>query len=194
MARYGRGTGTANVGHAMRQFLRGGRVPIRVRAHRPRARWLPPLALLATGAALLLYLAWPCATLWSLDRAARNGDADALAALVDLDAVRAAIKTKLNKEAQSAIGPFSDRFIHWLEGGIQALGSNAVDRLVTLPWVQEQLLVHSDRGEGFLGQVSYAFFTAPGGFRLRLGAASGNPVEVRLTLHELAWRVSAVYY
>lgn len=121
---------------------------------------------------------------------------DALARLVDLTSVRAEIKKKLNKDANSTVGKLSDSFIRWLQDGIGVMGSQAVDQLVTLPWVRERLLAHSvdAAGEGFLGQVTYAFFDAPDGFVVRIGSVSADPVQLRLSLRGLDWRVSAVYY
>jgi hypothetical protein len=152
--------------------------------------------LMAVAALLPAYLAWPYTTLWGLDRAVRSSDADAFADLVDLEAVRGEIKKKLNKDSDSAIGDLSDAFIQWLEEGIALTGSDAVDRLVTLAWVRGRLLRHSgdDSGDGFLGQVTYAFFDAPDGFVARVGPAAGDPIHLRLTLSRLRWRVSAVYY
>jgi hypothetical protein len=158
---------------------------------------LGALVLVLLAAALLLaFLAWPYATLWRLDRAARSGDPAALADLVDLDAVRGEIKRKLNKDADSTIGDLSDPFIRWLGEGIEVMGNDAIDRLVTLPWVQARLLDprSGDGTAGFLRQVTYAFFDAPDGFVVRIGPATGNPVHLRLTLRSLRWRLSAAYY
>ena len=151
------------------------------------------LVLLPTLAVLLLYLAWPYFTLWQLDQALVCGDAAALVRLVDLAAVRDEIKRKLNKDSASAIGDLSDPFIRWLEAGIQAAGSGAVDQLVTLDWIREQLLANV-AGKGLLPRLSFAFFDAPDGFRLTVDGSGGNPVHARLTLGNAAWRVSALYY
>ena len=149
------------------------------------------LILLPVIAVFLFYLVWPYATLWRLERSVVSGNLLGLEGVVDLAAVRAEIRKKLNKDADSNIGALSDPFIRWLEAGIQEAGSGAVDRLVTLGWVRGQLLAH---GDGVLAQISYAFFDSPDGFRITLGPADGLPVQVRLTLHDFAWRVSAVYY
>jgi hypothetical protein len=151
------------------------------------------LILLPALAALLIYLAWPYVTLWQLDRAIADGDSAALSVLVDLEAIRAEIKKKLNKDADSAIGELSDPFIRWLEAGIQEAGSGAVDRLVTVDWVRDQLLVRGF-GKGLSTRVSYAFFDAPGGFRVTLGRPPEIPLHGRLTLRDFVWRLSAVYY
>jgi len=152
------------------------------------------VALLATAVLLALYLAWPYVSLWCLDQAVRNNDTAALAEHVDLDAVRGEIKKKLNKDADSAIGDMSDPFIRWLQRGIQTMGGDALDQLVILPWVRARLRDHGNGEEGFLGQVSYAFFDAPDGFVVRIGPAANTPVHLRLTLRGTQWRVSAVYY
>jgi len=153
------------------------------------------LVLVAAGAFLLLYLAWPYTLLWRIDQALRNDDGAALAELVDLESVREEIKKKINKDADSSVGELSDSFIQWLEEGIAVMGTQAVDRLVTLDWVRERLLEHgTGGGEGFLGQISYAFFDTPDGFIVRIGTAATVPVQLRLSLRGLKWRVSAVYY
>jgi len=161
-----------------------------------RAMRILGVALLVAVALLLMFLSWPYFTLWRLDQAVRDRDAAALAELVDLDAVRGEIKKKLNKDADSTIGDLSDPFIRWLQEGIQTLGGDALDRLVTLPWVRARLLDRSagDVDEGFLGQVTYAFFDAPDAFVARIGEATDNPVRVRLTLRGPDWRVTALYY
>lgn len=164
----------------------------RTRRQRRALGWV----LLPLAALLLAYLASPYTSLWRLDRAVRAGDIEAMAALVDLDSVRGEIKKKLNKDVSSRIGPVSERFIRWLQGGIQSLGSDAIDRLVTLDWVREQLLIHSPGGaaDGFLGEVSFAFFDAQGGFEVRIGRPDDGPVRLHLEPRGLAWRVSALSY
>lgn len=178
----------------MKPFPRRDRRLYGWEANRPRR------AMRVLGVALLmaiaLFLAWPYFTLWRLDQAVRDGDTAALAESVDLDAVRGELKKKLNKDADSTIGDLSDPFIRWLQEGIQTLGSDALDRLVTLSWVRARLLDHGagDADEGFLGQVTYAFFDAPDAFVARIGVATDTPVHVRLTLHGPDWRVTALYY
>ena len=145
---------------------------------------------------LLLFLAWPYISLWRMDQAVREGGIAALEDFVDLASVRAEIKKKLNKEADSSIGELSDPFIQWLEEGIGTMGNQAVERLVTLSWVREQLLEHGDGAgdRGFLGRVTYAFFDTPNRFAVRLGAVTATPVRLQLTRSGPHWRISAVYY
>lgn len=159
----------------------------RVRRGRPRWLLLPVLALLGL-------LAWPYVSLWRLSAVATDPDADALAPLVDLEAIRSEIRRKLNKTASSAIGKVSDPFIQWLERGILQLGTGALDQIVTLAWVQERLGANSPPGEGFLPQVEYAFFDSAGGFAVRIGGPGQTPVHLRLGLQGLEWKLVALYY
>lgn len=181
----------------MKPFTRRDRRLYGWEARRPRrAMRALGVALLVAIALLLLFLAWPYFTLWRLDQAVREEDTAALAELVDLDAIRGEIKKKLNKDADSSIGDLSDPFILWMQDGIQTLGSDAPDRLMTLSWVRARLLDRSagDADGGFLGQVAYAFFDAPDAFVARIGVAADTPVHVRLTLRGTNWRVTALYY
>lgn len=180
----------------MKRSKRPDRILKRPRKHGPLTAPRLGLALLFFTLPLLTYLAWPYATLWRIDRALRNDDSAALVELVDLGAVRGAIKTKLNKEADSDIGEFSDAFIHWLQEGIEVGRNRAVEYLVTLDWICARLLEQgaTDNEEGFLGRISYAFFDAPDRFFVRIGEETDRQIYVHLKMSGLSWRLSALYY
>ncbi len=161
-----------------------------VAGRRTRARrLLIPLLVLA-----LAYIAWPYVTIWRLDRALAAGGPASLTGLVDLDAVRGEIRRKINKDSTSAIDRISDGFIDWLAQGIRSDGTDALDRLVTLEWVQDRLLSKSTPSGGLLPAVSRALFDAPLDFSIRLGTPGAEPVFVRMRLGQLGWRVTALYY
>jgi hypothetical protein len=144
----------------------------------------------------LAYLAWPYAVLWELDQALLGDEGTPLAELVDMVAVRAEITRKLNRDPQCAVGEVSNRFVDWLQEGIRRLGSRAVEQLVTLEWVQAQLLSKRLPGDkrAFLPQVSYAYFEGYDRFLVRIGTLGEAPVYFLLRLEGLVWRVTAVYY
>jgi hypothetical protein len=152
-------------------------------------RWC--LALVLAGLAFFL---WPYFALWGLSLAVADPDPGALAAHIDITAVRGELRKKLNKDSPSTIGKLSDPFILWLERGIQRLGTRALDELVTVDWVRERLRAQAPPGQGFLPRVSYAFFDAPGGFAVRLEAPDQSPVHFRMTLQGYKWKVTAIYY
>jgi hypothetical protein len=165
-------------------------------AHRRSVGPAVRLGLLIGSGVLIAYLLWPFAALWQLDRAVRAADMDALADRIDLNAVRDELKRKLNKEAASSIDTLSDPFIRWLEDGIQRMGNEAVESLVTLEWVRERLLAPgADTPDaGFLRQIAGAYFDSPRALRLVVGKNSEHPVKVRLSLVGLTWQVTTVYY
>ena len=144
---------------------------------------------------LMAYVAWPYYYVWCLDQAVIVDDREALERLVDLAAVREQMKRRVNKEVEGTVGDVSNAFVDWLQDGIRRLGSGAVDRLVTLEWVREQLLskTRSYQRPGFVDQISYAFFERPDGFLLRIGELGEDPVHVRLSLTGATWRVTALY-
>ena len=115
--------------------------------------------------------------------------------MVDLEAVQDQIKRRLNKEVDSSVGEVSNAFVDWLQEGIQRMGSEAVERMVTLDWVRGQLLSKSGPGypPGFRDQISYAFFDRPGGFLVRIGALGEEPVHFHLSLQGATWRMTALY-
>lgn len=180
----------------MKRIEARGLGPSRLHRRPGRARRAFRAAILTIAALSLGLLLWPYAALWRLDAAVRSGDPEALSDLVDLDSVRGELKKRLNKDLSSSIDTLSDPFISWLEGGIRTMGHEAVDRLVTLDWVRGELLRHSPPGKdrGFLGQVTYAFFDASNGFRVRIGPEQDLPVRVRMCLTGVTWQVTAVYH
>ena len=145
--------------------------------------------------AAVTYGAWPYYGLWRLSQATASGDPQALAEWVDLAAVRADIIRRLNKDLAGPEVGISNEFIAWLQDGIRRLGKDAVDRLVTLDWVRQRLLAHSPEGarNGFLGQVTYAFFEGPARFLVRIGDLGEQPVHLRLRLEGSGWRLVALY-
>lgn len=158
-------------------------------------RLLPPARLLAPVLILaLLYLSWPYATLWRLNQALIAGDTSALAALIELPAIREEIQHRLNKEHHSVIPEVSDDFILWLEQGIQRSGREALDELVTQEWVCEQLRARSVDAHGFLPAVTHAWFEGPVQFAVELKPASTHTLWLRLRFMGVGWRLVTLYY
>jgi len=143
----------------------------------------------------IAYVAWPYFGVWQLERAVVRHDQEGLAQLVDLTAVRGEIKRRLNKEVGSTVGDVSNAFVNWLQDGIRRLGHDAIDRLVTLDWIRQQLISKTGPEDppGFVPHISYAFFDGPGDFLVRIGALGEDPVHLRLSLTATGWRVTAVY-
>lgn len=148
------------------------------------------------GLCAITYVAWPYFELWQLEQAlVRKEDQEDLRRLVDLTAVRGEIKRRLNKDVGVPVGNVSNAFVNWLQDGIRRLGQDAIDQLVTLEWVRQQLLskTKSEDHSDFLRHVSYAFFDGPDDFLVRIGELGEDPVHLRLSLTLAGWRVTAVY-
>lgn len=144
---------------------------------------------------LALYTAYPYYTLFQLNRAVTNSDLAQMTSLVDLSSVRLAIKRRMNKEVEEIIGEPSNNFITWIQDGIHQMGSGAVDGLVNMEWIRQQLLVtKAPQPEvSFLHEVSFAFFDAPDRLLVRVGQMGDEPVHFHLTLHHWKWRLTALY-
>lgn len=144
---------------------------------------------------LSVYLAWPYVTLWQLEQAAVQADLREFAKLVDLPAVRKSIKRRLNKDLGEINNDVSAAFIDWLQDGLHRLGSMAIEQLVTLDWVRQQVLskTESNTSPGLLRYVKYAFFASPDAFLVRVGTIDQDPVYLHLGLTTGGWRLIAVY-
>lgn len=159
---------------------------------RDRRRWI--IGSLVAALLVAAYALWPRIALWQLDRALVRDDRQALAAMVDLDAIRRAIRDRLNKESQSAIGPVSDAFIQWLEQAIRRNGTQALEAQINLDWVRGRLLAHSPPGTGLCGALTQSGFENPAHYALRIGAAEDRPVYARLSYRGTGWQLTAVYF
>jgi hypothetical protein len=144
--------------------------------------------------ALSAFVSWPYYQVWNLNQAAIGKDQAALADLVDIRTVREEIKRRLNKEVDSTVGEVSNSFVDWLQEGIKRKGAEAVDALVTIDWVREQLLSKSEPQDppGFWHRISYAFFDSPSGFLVRIGELGEEPVHFRLSF-QTGWKLTALY-
>jgi hypothetical protein len=144
---------------------------------------------------LLGFLAWPFSVIYRLDQALQTNDREAIEQLVDIGSIQQQIKRKMNKEVESSIGDVSNSFVVWLQDGIQRLGNDAIDHMVTVDWAIAELRSHNTdpRQGGFMDHLSYAFFDGPDSVLLRIGELDDDPVHARLTLSHLTWRITAIY-
>ena len=67
--------------------------------------------------------------------------------------------------------------------------------MVNLDWAMAQLRSKNpdSQQDGFIDQLSYAFFDSPDSLLLRIGELGEDPVHARLTLQNAAWRITAIY-
>ncbi|KOR28998.1 hypothetical protein TI04_09665 [Achromatium sp. WMS2] len=144
---------------------------------------------------LFVYLFWPYLELWRLEQAALKDDDMAVASFIDLKAIQVGIKRRLNKDFSESNTKMSDEFVIWIQDGIQRLGTKAVEELVDLRWVKQQLLTKNivSKGGGFLRHIGYAAFTSPNKFLVRIGDVNSNPVYLHFVLSFRGWLLSAIY-
>ena len=147
---------------------------------------------------LLAYLAYPYVALWRLDRALVENDAAVEAALIDLAAVQAQVRTSVQKETDRVIGRGDDDVSRFFREGAGALTRRAVTRLVDRDWVRTRLRRDGQPGDhrpfpGLLRHVDYAFFERWDRFGVRLGALGDDPVYVQWQFEDWRWRVVGIY-
>jgi hypothetical protein len=163
------------------------------------------------GGALLLtaaYATTPYFTLWRLYGALCGGNTEALAGMVDWQAVRAGVKQDIDDGiigmsqpqlvASNGLPPFGAGFVSGIAG-------NEVDRELTperievaarsLSTLEATPVAQPPRGG--LHAIEHAFFDSPRGFELRLRPPGCDPddppLRVRLELQGITWRVVRVW-
>lgn len=146
--------------------------------------------------AMLVYIGWPYANLFRLDRALMANDQESLASLIDLDAVREKRKQDIEREVSRAIGP-GTMVPNIVQEGARWMGGATVDSMVTMEWVREKLRWHKNTGPdaypSIITDTSYAFFESPTKFLVRVGDLGLKPVHLRMVFEEWKWRITEIY-
>lgn len=150
-------------------------------------------------AALLAFVAWPYYRIYQIDDALGYDDPELLAPLVDLEAVRAGTLGQLDSSMQAATGrPEEGSVLGWVQDSLRDLGSDAVDQMIDLAWVQAALQRAARQAIDeppyyFMRGIDYAFFDGYDSFLIRLGEIGRNPTHVRLQLRAGNWRITGIY-
>ena len=150
-------------------------------------------------AALLAFMAWPFYRIYQIDDVLGYDDPEALAPLVDLEAVRSGTMSQLNSSMQAATGrPEEGSVMDWVQDNLRDLGGDAVDRMIDLAWVHAALQRAARQAIDeppyyFMRGIDYAFFDSYDSFLIRLGEIDRNPTHVRLKLRAGNWRITGIY-
>lgn len=146
--------------------------------------------------AVLAFALWPYVTVFRLNSALAQSDAQALAPLVDLPAVQAHYKDRFGNTVDTWLpsGGESDEVLGWLSKNIQQLGDRALDQAITLDWVRQSLREAIQRAapqtpERLLSAVDFAFFESWNRFVIRIGELGANPTHIQLSLEGYRWKI-----
>jgi hypothetical protein len=157
-----------------------------------RTRWrlLAAVALLGAG-----YFGYPYATLYRLDLAVRQADAETLRSLVDWYAVREGLKEDIcdlvldepaDARPSNELAPFGASFVRGMTG-------NMLDHTVTPETLVS--IAHAAKHEPYADtHVEWAFFNNPTEFSVAVRAnGAAEPIRVVMELHHLRWLVRRVW-
>jgi hypothetical protein len=147
---------------------------------------------------IIVFGIWPYYHLYRLDDALGRDDMPMLAELVNVDAIRANYKNRLNRGLESQAQPDNPAgALLWLQQGLQRLGDTALEQTISLEWVRDTLKqsassATSTRPAYFLAGVEFAFFESWDSFIVRLGELGMGETHVRLRLDGTDWRVTDI--
>lgn len=150
--------------------------------------------------ALLVFGAWPYYQLFRLDDVLGKNNMTALAQLVDVEAIRANYKARIEKGLGLQALPQPQNpgsALAWLQQNLERLGSSALEQTITLEWVRDSLkeaAAHATtkRPPYFMAGVTFAFFESYDSFIIRLGELGLNETHVRMRLDGATWRVTDI--
>jgi hypothetical protein len=160
------------------------------------ARLLGSLLLLA----VLAYGIYPYYTVYRIDVALTKPEAKVLLPYLDLPAIRAGYKGRFGGAVDGFVprgDSEADRALGWLAKNLQQLGDTALDQVITLDWVRDQLQDAAARGTvqrpaNFISGIDFAFFESWNRFVIRLGELGQDTTHVVLTLEGTEWKVTDV--
>ncbi|WP_306438054.1 DUF2939 domain-containing protein [Candidatus Venteria ishoeyi] len=155
------------------------------------------LFLLAFTAAMV----WPFSSIYRIGDALAANDVQTLNKLVDINSIRVRYKAMVDKQAvalKNMAAPQSEMgtFTRFLGNSVQGLNNMAVDRVVTIDWVREQLRPPSNDENYYpslLLNTSFGFYESPVKFLVRMGELGESPVHYYMQLQDWEWRVTAIY-
>jgi hypothetical protein len=148
--------------------------------------------------ALIGYGLWPYYDVSRLDRAINQPDNTALGQMVDLPAIRAHYKKRVDAGLKGVLpADDSHSVVSWIRQNMQRLGDSALEQAITLEWVKETLSDAVTRATGqsppyLLAGIDFAFFESFNRFLIRIGDLGSGETHVRLSLVDGRWKVTDI--
>ncbi|MBK1645434.1 hypothetical protein CKO25_12420 [Thiocapsa imhoffii] len=145
---------------------------------------------------LLGYGIWPYFTVFRLDEAINQEGTAHLATMVDLTAIRANYKARVNAGIDGVFPDSSpDSVMGWIRQNVDRLGDSALDQAITLPWVRDTLRESVTKATGqsppyLLAAIDFAFFESFNQFVIRIGELGHGPTHVRLQRQGTDWMIT----
>lgn len=147
--------------------------------------------------ALLVFGVWPYYHVFRLDEALGRNDTAALTRLIDVDAVRANYKNRIQDLVGMPQPQDPGSALAWLQQNLERLGETALEQTISLEWVRDTLKEAAARATDktppyFMAGIDYAFFESYDSFVIRLGELGKGATHVRMRLEDYTWRVTDV--
>ena len=139
--------------------------------------------------AVCVYIVWPYAYLYRIDKALVESDRVTLNRLVDLAAIRAEVKRTIARDMDNALGADTQGVLGWLKSKVSEFGERAIEESIDLAWVSRTLTSNG----AFRQRTTHAFFESWDEFMIRLGRLGEDPIHVRMSLVRGNWRITAIY-
>jgi hypothetical protein len=149
---------------------------------------------------LIVYGAWPYYHVYRLDDALGRNDTAALTGLVDVRAIRANYRERLDRGLGLQTLPQPEDAggaLVWLQQNLQRLGDAALEQTITMEWINNTLKAAAARASDkqppyFIAGIDFAFFESYDRFLIRLGELGENETHVRMRLEGTTWWVTDI--
>ena len=150
--------------------------------------------------ALLAFVGWPYYHVYRIDDALGKDDLEALAELVDLQAIQQEMTQRLDAGLEATTGkPPAGSVMNWLQQNLHQVGEEAVQQNITIEWVRDRLKAAVVRASDkpkpyFIRATTFAFFESYDSFIIRLGELGKNASHIRMKLEDdRFWRITGIY-
>lgn len=143
---------------------------------------------------VIIFIIYPYYITYQLNNAVKNNQTTTLSQLIDLPAVKTnyqqTITYQLSDQSENLTRVIGEQspLSTLIRQGAKSVGHLA-DVTIDIAWIQQHLNLEN----GFLNQISHAFFESPTRFVIRVGELGYQPMHIEMQLQNWQWQVTAIY-
>ena len=148
--------------------------------------------------AIIVYGIYPYYFVYRIDDAMGKDNTEELKPLVDLAAIRANYKRRVESSMRgtfdlTGVNPMVD----WLRQNLERLGDSALDQAITADWVRDSLRDATRQATNqsppyLLAGITFAFFESYDTFLVRVGELGMGATHFRMTFNGKEWRITDI--
>ena len=148
--------------------------------------------------AVIAYGIYPYYFVYRIDDAMGKDGTEELKPLVDLAAIRANYKRRVEASLGGTFDPTgANPMVDWLRQNLERLGDSALDQAITVDWVRDSLKDATRQATNqsppyLLAGITFAFFESYDTFLVRIGELGMGATHFRMSFKGKEWRITDI--